>query len=128
MERHRCVSAVSEYSEAYSLSEFLKSPPIKELPWYALMSISVYLIPMNLAWDGVKSDREITIREMLYEDPRKVLRKHRKEKLRSLFLEYVHRFDKRNKSFWKLILEVSDEEYERAIRENFREANKVWDY
>ena len=43
---------------------------------------------MNLAWDGVKSDREITIREMLYEDPRKVIKKHGREKLRKIFLGY----------------------------------------
>ena len=92
------------------------------------MSISVYLIPVNLTWDGVKSDRELTIREMLYEDPRKVIKKHGRKNLRKVFLKYIHRFDKRNRSFWKLVLGVSDEEYERAIRENFREANKVWDY
>ena len=83
---------------------------------------------MLLNWDGVKSDREITIREMLYEDPRKVLKKHGKERLRKIFLEHIHRFDKINRSFWKLVLEVSDEEYEKAIRENFREAGKAWNY
>ncbi len=81
-----------------------------------------------LNWDGVKSDTELTIREMLYEDPRDVLAKYEEEELREIFLTYIHRFDKKNKSFWKLVLGVSDEEYERAIRENFREANKVWDY
>lgn len=83
---------------------------------------------MNLAWDGVKSDREITIREMLYEDPRKVLRKHGKEKLRKIFLKHLHRFDKRNISFWKLVLEVSDEEVARASSSNFRETGKIWSY
>ena len=81
-----------------------------------------------LNWDGVKSDTELTIREMLYEDPRNVLAKYEEEELREIFLTYIHRFDKKNRSFWKLVLGVSDEEYDRAIRENFREANKVWDY
>ena len=83
---------------------------------------------LKLNWDGVESRTELSIREMLYADPRDVLAKHEEEELKEIFLTYIHRFDKRNKSFWKLILEVSDEEYDRAIRENFREANKVWNY
>ena len=87
-----------------------------------------YLIPMNLAWDRVKSDTEIIIREMLFEDPRKVVKKHGKEKLRKIFLKYIRRFDKVNGSFWSLILEVNDEELTKASASNFREAFKIWNY
>lgn len=83
---------------------------------------------MNLSWDGVKGDREILIRKMLYEDPRKVVKEYDKEVLRKTFLEFIHRFDRINRSFWSLILDISDEEIARASASNFREACRIWDY
>ena len=81
-----------------------------------------------LNWDRVKSETEIIIREMLYDDPRDVLREYEKERLKGIFLSNLHRFDKKNKSYWKLVLDVSDEEFTRAVKENFREAHKLRDY
>ena len=86
------------------------------------------LIPMNFAWDGTTSETEIIIRRMLYDDPRKVIRDYGKERLREIFLKYIHRFDRRNRSFWPVALRIEDEEIARASASNFREACKIWDY
>lgn len=79
------------------------------------------------SWDGVKGE-ELIIRRMLYDDPLLVLKDYPKEKLRKLFLENIHRFFKENLSFWKLILEVNDEELEMAKSQNFRMKCKIWNY
>ncbi|NPA40745.1 MAG: hypothetical protein GXO18_00515 [Aquificae bacterium] len=83
---------------------------------------------MNFTWDGVRSEREVLIRRMLFDDPRKVLKDYEIRLLRETFLKYIHRFDERNVSFWSLVLEVSDEEIAKARSSNFREAGKVWNY
>jgi len=73
-----------------------------------------------LNWDKVRSERELLIREMLYGDVKEVLRKYPKERLKEVFLKNIHRFDPKNKAFWKLILEVSDEEIEQKTKNSFR--------
>lgn len=69
-----------------------------------------------LNWDGVKSEKELLIREMLYGNVEEILKKHSKEELKRVFLENLHRFDSKNIAFWRLILEVSDEEIEQRAR------------
>ena len=81
-----------------------------------------------LNWDGVKSEKELLIRAMLWDDPREVVKRYGIAKLRETFTSNIHRFDRKNKAFWKLVLEVDDDEITRATEENFREAHKVWDY
>lgn len=79
---------------------------------------------MNFVWDGCKGNESI-IRKMIFgniEDIRELLKVYGKEKLRKIFLENIYRFNGRDKSFWKLILEVSDEqinlETKRSIRKD----------
>ncbi len=81
-----------------------------------------------LDWDGVRSDKELLIREMLYGDVENLLSHFPREELRKTFLENIHRFDKKNIAFWKLVLDVSDEEFEQRTQKNFRAVNKIWDY
>ena len=79
-------------------------------------------------WDKVKSQKELLVREMLYEDPRSVVEKYNLRELKDIFLSNLHRFDRKNRAFWKFLLDVSDDEIARAIKENVREANGPWDY
>ncbi len=76
-----------------------------------------------LNWDRVKSEKELLIREMLYGNVEEVLKIHPKEELKRVFLENLHRFDPKNRAFWKLALEVSDEEIERRAKNSLREGN-----
>ncbi len=76
-----------------------------------------------LNWDRVKSEKEQLIREMLYSNIEEVLKKHSKEELRRIFLENIHRFDPKNRAFWKLALEVSDEEIEQRTKGSFKEGS-----
>ncbi|QTA38532.1 hypothetical protein JYK00_03165 [Thermosipho ferrireducens] len=77
---------------------------------------------MNYKWDGC-SGEETIIRKMLLGDIdeiRILLRDIGKKKLKEIFLRNNHRFYKENKTFWQLILEVTDEEFKRKAKENFR--------
>ena len=58
-------------------------------------------------WDRVKSEKEIMIREMLFGDVEDILKKYPKEILKKVFLENIHRFDKKNKSFWGFVLDIN---------------------
>jgi len=81
---------------------------------------------MNFSWDGVRGEEELLIRRMLYDDPEKVIEDYDGNTLRDTFLKNIHRFDDRNRAFWKLVLRISDEEFEQAIASNFRESCKIW--
>ena len=78
-----------------------------------------------LNWYGVKSEKELLIREMLYGNVEEVLRKHSRKKLKRVFLENLHRFDPKNRAFWKLALEVSDEEIEQKAKGSFKEGSFI---
>ncbi len=83
---------------------------------------------MDYNWDKTASEEEILIRRMLYDDPRTLLKNYEKDLLKKLFLKNFYKFDKKNKSFWKLVLDVSDEEIDRITKESFRNSVKIWDY
>ena len=68
--------------------------------------------------DGVRSEKELLIREMLFGDIENLLPRYPREILRETFLENIHRFDRRNTAFWKLVLDVSDEELEQKTHNN----------
>ena len=82
----------------------------------------------NFNWDRCNNPEIILVRRMLYDDPHKVLSEFTKQELKKVFLKRIHLFRRHNRSFWKLILEVADDELEKAVAENFREAIKVWPY
>lgn len=82
---------------------------------------------MNFNWDGC-AGFETLIRKMILgdlSDLRELFKDFGKEGLKKVFLENLHRFQGRERSFWKIVLEVSDEELEARARENFRETEII---
>jgi len=82
---------------------------------------------VDFTWDhcvGV----ETVIREMIFgdiSDLRELSRRYGKEGLKSIFLNNIHRFNGRERSFWKLFLEVSDAEIEARAKESFRKNTAI---
>jgi len=72
-------------------------------------------------WDRCDNAETILVRKMLYTDCTAVLKEHSRSELKELFLKKIHLFRRSARSFWKLILEVSDEELKEAAERNFRE-------
>ena len=79
-------------------------------------------------WDRVNNRKMLIIRRMLYDNPREVYWEYDREFLKKLFLDNLHLFDKLNRNFWKLALKVSDEEFNRKAKENFRLSCKIWNF
>ena len=82
---------------------------------------------MNYKWDGCDGE-EIKIRIMLLgdiDDVKSLLKKEGKIGLKEVFLKNTHRFFKQNRSFWQLVLGVSDEEFERETKKGFRNASTL---
>ncbi|WP_022856199.1 hypothetical protein, partial [Thermodesulfobacterium thermophilum] len=63
----------------------------------------------KFAWDRVVSEEELLIRALLYANPIDLLKAFSKEKLKEVFLNNLHRFDKKNLNFWKIILEIDED-------------------
>jgi hypothetical protein len=80
----------------------------------------------KFAWDRVVSEEELLIRALLYANPIDLLKAFPKEKLKEVFLNNLHRFDKKNLNFWKIILEIDEDEFNRHAEKNFRLANKIF--
>ena len=82
---------------------------------------------MNFNWDqcyGV----ETIIRKMIFgniEDFKELMNEYGVDKLKEIFLNNLHRFHGKDRSFWKVILEVSDKEIRRKSKESFREASTI---
>lgn len=82
---------------------------------------------MNFSWDycmGV----ETIIRKMIMgnvDDLKWLLNEYNKGKLKEIFLNNLHRFYGKDRSFWKILLEVPDEEIERKSNESFRETSAL---
>ena len=83
-------------------------------------------ILQKFAWDRVVSEEELLIRALLYADPIELLKAFSKEKLKEVFLNNLHRFDKKNLNFWKIILEIDEDEFNRYAEKNFRFVNKIF--
>ena len=79
-------------------------------------------------WDGAKDEDTLALRRMCYDSYENVLKDYSVEYLKEIYLKFYYQMDKRNKNFWKIILEISDEEIERKAKKSFREACKIWDY
>ncbi len=75
----------------------------------------------GFSWDGEQAREELLIRAMLYGNPLLVLRLFEEQELKRTFLNNIHRFQRQNRSFWKLILEVSEDELKEYTERNFRE-------
>ena len=81
-----------------------------------------------LKWDKDSSKQTKIFREMLFSDPKKVLKKYEKESLRKVFFDYYFKFDKRNMEFWRIILDIDEKEIEKISTESFRKDCRIWDY
>lgn len=83
---------------------------------------------LKYSWDGERSRDILIIRRMNWDDPVEVYRDYGKEKLKELYRGNLHLLDRVNRSFWKVILGISDEEYDRLTKENFRLRCQIWPY
>lgn len=77
----------------------------------------------EFSWDGEKGTEELLIRAMLYGNPLKIFPFFTREELREVFLKNIHRFQRENRSFWKVVLKVSDDELRESAERNFREGS-----
>ena len=62
-------------------------------------------------WDHSSNPEVLLVRKMLHgglSEIREVLEEHSRDRLKDLFLRKIHLFRRHNRSFWKLVLEVSD--------------------
>ena len=83
---------------------------------------------LRYAWDGERNREILILRRMNWDNPIEVYRDYGREKLRKLYRENLHSLTKVNRSFWKVILGISDEEFNRLTRENFRLHYQIWPY
>ncbi len=85
---------------------------------------------MSISWDKNESSGLQIFREMLWADPRAVLKKYGRETLRNVFLAHGHKADRRNRNFWKVILNIEVEELEvnRETKKSFRRDCRIWNY
>jgi len=97
----------------------------KDLPSKPL-KVDPKSILQKFAWDRVVSEEELLIRALLYANPLELLKAFPKEKLKEVFLNNLHRFDRKNLNFWKIILEIDEDEFTRYAENNFRLANKIF--
>ncbi|APT74062.1 hypothetical protein [Thermosipho melanesiensis] len=77
---------------------------------------------LNFNWDYCEGVETI-IRKMVLgnlEDFKELLSKYSEKELKEIFLNNLHRFYGKDRSFWKVILEVSNEEIKRKSDESFR--------
>lgn len=65
---------------------------------------------LKTSWDKEKSEIELLIRKMKFQDPRKTLSEYSEGKLKEVFLKNYFRFSEKERNFWKIILDISDEE------------------
>jgi len=77
-------------------------------------------------WDKVEGEEELLIRAMLYDDPIEVFKSVPRDKLKEIFLEKLHRFDKKNINFWKITLGITDEQIREYAEKNFRMGGKIF--
>ncbi|OAQ19795.1 hypothetical protein TDIS_2110 [Thermosulfurimonas dismutans] len=79
-------------------------------------------------WDKCGDPEVLLVREMLLSDPREVLRSYPRKRLREIFIRKIHLFRRENRTFWKLILDISDEELVKASTGNPRDSFTLWPY
>lgn len=73
---------------------------------------------MPISWTMIKTKKAIIFRDfhLWY-----IVGALKKRKLKEIFLSNLHRFHCNDRSFWKILLEVSDEEIERRSNKSLRE-------
>ena len=79
-------------------------------------------------WDRYRDKLAIIIRAMLYGAPCFLLQNFPKGYQKEIFLTKINLFRGPNRAFWKLMLEIEDEELDRATKNNPKEALKIWPY
>ncbi len=57
----------------------------------------------TFSWDGEQSREELLIRAMLFANPLEIAPLFSKEELRKIFLNNLHRFHGKDRSFWKVV-------------------------
>ncbi len=82
----------------------------------------------KFAWDGQRSRSVLIARRMAFDDPVEVFRDYGEEVLKEVFFRHYYLLDRRSRNFWKIILEISDEEVEKRAKKSIRESSKIWDY
>jgi len=87
---------------------------------------NIFKQELKWSWDGTRDRETLIVRRMLYDNPKQVIEDYGKDYLKKLFLEKIHLFDRVNENFWRVILKVSDEEIDRATKENPRLGCKIW--
>ena len=83
---------------------------------------------LKYSWDGERSREVLIARRMNWDDPIEVYRDYGKEKLVEVYRKKLHLLDKESRSYWKVVLGISDEEFDRLIKENFRFRCQIWPY
>ena len=83
---------------------------------------------LRYSWDGERSREILIARRMNSDNPIEVYNDYGKEKLREVYRRQLRLLDKVNRVFWKKILEISDEEFDRLTEKNFRFRCKIWPY
>ena len=79
---------------------------------------------LNFSWDGEENIEIIIFRRILYDSPEEVIREYGEERLKEIFWKFWFKFDKRNLSFWKLILGISDDEFRKKLKEVLEKLSK----
>ncbi|AEH45598.1 hypothetical protein Thein_1740 [Thermodesulfatator indicus DSM 15286] len=77
-------------------------------------------------WDHCNDSEVLLVRRMLYDDPLELLKQYKKSTLKKTFLKNIHLFKRENFTFWKLILDVSDEEIKQRTKNSFRTSCEIW--
>lgn len=77
------------------------------------------------SWDGKRDEESLIIRAMCLgttDEIITIMKTYETECLREIYLRRIGEFVASNRTFWKLMLDVTDEEYNRALAENPRAA------
>ena len=84
---------------------------------------------LKISWNKEKSEIELLIRKMKFQDPRKTFLEYSKDKLKKVFLRNYFRFSEKEQSFWKIILDISEKELTK-YKSNFeaREFSRIQPY
>jgi hypothetical protein len=88
----------------------------------------VVLEKIRFDWDNEKNPEIILFRKMKWDDPLQLVSKYDQTFLRKVYLKYYYKLDKRNRNFWKLILEISDEEINTKANKRFGDACRIRDF
>ncbi len=79
-------------------------------------------------WDGAEDRETLIFRRLKYDDPIEVLKDYSIEELKAVFFKNWHNLDKKSFNFWKLVLEIDDEEFNRKAKKDFKTSIKLWSY